>query len=157
MSEGHAARGRDRGQVESELQKTTGILRQLAGLEQLYAGSGGTGFGRGISLPTKAAQQYDAAVAQLAPELFKMARTPGEGAQSDFEARMKMMGMPYRVLPGDYTGVPEDQLQASQAELRRRLEERVQILAAQLGMSQEDVMAMVQGTRPQRDESLRDY
>jgi hypothetical protein len=134
--------------VQSEMQRTAGILRQLSRLEDLYRSSGGTGFGRGLSLPTSTQQQYDAGVAQLAPEILKMVRTPGEGSQSDFEARMKMLAMPYRVMPGDTGGVPESYLEGSQKELRTRLEERMTLLAQQLGMSPEEVEEMLGAMRP---------
>ena len=138
----------ERPTVQSEMQRTAGILRQLARLEDLYRSSGGTGFGRGISLPTSTQQQYDAGVAQLAPEILKMVRTPGEGSQSDFEARMKMLAMPYRVMPGETLGVSESYLEGSQKELRTRLEERMMLLAQQLGMSPDEIEAMLGAMRP---------
>jgi hypothetical protein len=138
---------KDRAGVEAEREKVRNALEQLALMEQLYGASGGTGFGRGISLPTETANRYDATVAQLAPLLTGMARTPGEGAQSDIEFKAKLAGMPYRVNPGDITGRPEANLEQNLSGLRSTLEGRLQVIGAQLGMSQDEIQRMIEESR----------
>jgi hypothetical protein len=138
---------KDRPGVETEREKVRNALEQVALLEQLYGSSGGTGFGRGVSLPTDTAQRYDATIAQLAPLLTGMARTPGEGSQSDIEFKAKLAGMPYRVNPGDVFGRPEANLEQNLAGLRGTLEGRMQLIGAQLGMTQEQIQQMIDEAR----------
>lgn len=138
---------KDRPGIEAEREKVRNALEQVAMLEQLYGASGGTGFGRGFSLPTDTAAKYDATVAQLAPLLTGMARTPGEGSQSDIEFKAKLAGMPYRKQPGDIMGQPEAGLEQNISGLRSTLEGRMQIIGAQLGMSQEEIQQMIDDAR----------
>jgi len=96
--------------VQNKLQTIDLLKQQLQNVKKsfnpikdtLSAGPGGN------YIPTEGGQSFDAAVAAISPIVRQLTRTPGEGAMSDYEAKLAEAILPSR---GKYESVTAQQIQ----------------------------------------------
>lgn len=91
-------------------QQLNTIREKWAAIKDTLAAGGG---GQGLT-PTVAGQQFDKAVADLAPTLRGIIRTPGEGATSNVETALYGATLPSR---STYEATTEQQMQAIQDQI----------------------------------------
>ena len=132
--------GEERMQTESQLAKTVSALKALDQAENIFDNelAGTCGSGR-LALPSEAGRRYDAIANRLTPDVIGLQRVAGEGSQSDFEARIKMLAVPFRVEPGSLIGRSEDQVKQAIIAQRATLRDRADFMAEQLGLPRDRV------------------
>lgn len=86
--------------LRTQLQK---VLDAFAGIRNTYSAGPGGGM-----VPSEKGQRFDRAVALLSPLFRQLTRVPGEGAMSDFEAKLAQLALPER---GSFEGNTEKQIQ----------------------------------------------
>lgn len=103
----------DRKQVNAAVQKLgsiDAIEAQLNNVQERFDKLKGTMSAGGLQgwVPTESGQQFDKAVAALSPLTRQLTRVPGEGAQSDYEAKLLQAAMLNR---GSYESTTQDQIE----------------------------------------------
>lgn len=102
----------DRKQVNAAVQKLgsiDAIEAQLNNVQERFDKIKGTMSAGGLQgwVPTESGQQFDKSVAALGPLMRQLTRVPGEGAQSDYEAKLLQAAMLNR---GSYESTTQDQI-----------------------------------------------